>query len=140
MCREGSSLALGKHISLLPSRGLLLELSEESFAVQEEFFSNCFPHLKSQFQEVEEVGPGNSIWALVFPRPAPMKCCAWTPTAPAVPRGVASGSGSRWGRQESSSGCPGRPMVGWRSGWVVGPLLPSECNCNRAVYLRGPRQ
>lgn len=141
MCREGSSLALGKHISLLLSRGLLLELSEKSFAVQQEFFFQLFPTFK------KSVSRSRGSWARkfnlqltghwFFPRPVPMKCCAWTPTAPAVPRGVASGSGSWWGGQESSSGCPGRPMVGWRSGWVVGLLLPSECNCNRAVFLRG---
>lgn len=38
VCREGSSLALGRQIFLLLSRDLLLELSEKSFAAQEEFF------------------------------------------------------------------------------------------------------
>lgn len=100
--------------SLLLSRGFLLELSEKSFAVQEEFFPTVSHIQRSQFQEVEEVGPGNSICSLQgigFPPSCSGEMLYMTPTAPDVPRGVASGSGSWWGGQETSSGCLWRPMV-----------------------------
>lgn len=63
-----------------------------------------------------------------------------TTIVPAMPGGVASGSGSDGADGRLAVAVSGRPrcqMADEGSSWIVWPLLLSEYNCNRAVFLRG---